>query len=112
MSIQQDPIQEWAFLPGRASAQASSTALEKNNIVATNGCKYTAGVVGWAEEGSFSGIHTSGSISGNNVLGGIAGRTMDTTFKNCWNETNIDNEKATIRQSGRHCGHGQQRQFL
>ena len=72
----------------------------ENNIVATNGCKYTAGVVGWAEEGSFSGIHTSGSISGNNVLGGIAGRTMDTTFKNCWNETNIDNEKATIRQSG------------
>ena len=72
----------------------------ENNIVGTNGCYSTAGVVGWAEEGSFSGVHTSGSVSGNNILGGIAGRTMDTTFKNCWNETNIDNEKATIRQSG------------
>ena len=63
----------------------------ENNIVGTNGCYSTAGVVGWAEEGSFSGVHTSGSVSGNNILGGIAGRTMDTTFKNCWNETNIDN---------------------
>ena len=72
----------------------------ENNIVATNGCYSTAGVVGWAEAGSFSGVHTSGSVSGNNILGGIAGRTMDTTFKNCWNETNIDNEKASIRQSG------------
>ena len=85
---------------GTSFRTSFTNCVGENNIVATNGCYSTAGVVGWAEEGSFSGVHTSGSVSGNNILGGIAGRTMGTTFKNCWNETNIDNEKTSIRQSG------------
>ena len=71
----------------------------ENNILSTT-CYATAGIVGESDNCSFNGVHTSGSVNGSHILGGLAGRDRDSTFKNCWNETNIDNVNRSIHQCG------------
>ena len=45
-------------------------------------------------------MHASGSIQGSGALAGITGRANRATFKNCWNEMDIDNSKPSVVQSG------------
>ena len=71
----------------------------ENNILSTT-CYATAGIAGESDNCSFNGVHTSGSVNGSHILGGLAGRDRDSTFKNCWNETNIDNVNRSIHQCG------------
>ena len=66
-----------------------TNCFSENNIVSTN-CYATGGIVGSSQEDTFNGVHTSGSISGSNSLGGLAGMvSYDSVFKNCWNEASI-----------------------
>ena len=73
-----------------------TNCFSENNIVSTS-CYATGGIVGSSQDDTFNGVHTSGSISGSNSLGGLAGMvSYDSVFKNCWNEAGIP--------SGRYCG--------
>ncbi|MGM9651040.1 MAG: hypothetical protein ACI3VX_03760, partial [Faecousia sp.] len=73
-----------------------TNCFSENNIVSTN-CYATGGIVGSSQDDTFNGVHTSGSISGSNSLGGLAGMvSYDSVFKNCWNEASIP--------SGSYCG--------
>ena len=71
----------------------------ENNILSTT-CYVTGGIVGASDNCIFNGVHTSGSVNGSKIIGGIAGYDDSGTFKNCWNEAKISNEKESIRQSG------------
>lgn len=88
---------------GRSHGTSFSNCVGENNIAVTDNCYLTGGIVGWAFGGdSFNGVHTSGSIQGSGALAGIAGRAVGATFKNCWNEMDIDNANTDqpIKQSG------------
>lgn len=85
---------------GQTSGTTLSNCVGESNIVVTSGCFATGGIAGVAQSGSISGVHASGSIQGSGKLAGIAGRSIDITFKNCWNEMDIDNANWEINQSG------------
>lgn len=88
---------------GQSSRTSFTNCAGENNIAVTNNCYLTGGIVGWSYGGdSFNVVHASGSIQGSGALAGIAGRANGTTFKNCWNEMDIDNANTDrpIRQSG------------
>lgn len=85
---------------GQTSGTTLSNCVGESNIVITSGCFATGGIAGVAQSGSISGVHASGSIQGSGKLAGIAGRSIDITFKNCWNEMDIDNANWEINQSG------------
>lgn len=75
----------------------------ENNILSTD-CYLTGGIVGWANYDTFNSMHTSGSIKSTkskSMVGGLVGRASnDIIFKNCWNETNIENAKENYTASG------------
>ena len=88
---------------GQSSRTSFTNCAGENNIAVTNNCYLTGGIVGWSYGGdSFNVVHVSGSVQGSGALAGIAGRANGATFKNCWNEINIDNANTDrpIRQSG------------
>ena len=86
---------------GRSYGTSFTNCAGENNIAVTNNCYLTGGIVGWSYGGdSFNVVHASGSIQGSGALAGIAGRANGATFKNCWNEMNIDNAKPSVVQSG------------
>lgn len=86
---------------GRSGGTSFTNCVGENNIAVTDNCYLTGGIVGWAFGGdSFNGVHASGSIQGSGALAGIAGRAVGATFKNCWNEMDIDNSKPSVVQSG------------
>ena len=88
---------------GQSSRTSFTNCAGENNIAVTNNCYLTGGIVGWSYGGdSFNVVHASGSIQGSGALAGIAGRANGATFKNCWNEMDIDNANTDrpIRQSG------------
>ena len=87
---------------GETSGTSLSDCAGENNIVLTSGYEATGGIVGFAWPGSVTGVHASGSIQGSDTLGGIVGRSSRVTFKNCWNEMDIDNASSyqSITQSG------------
>ncbi len=87
---------------GETSGTSLSDCAGENNIVLTSGYEATGGIVGFAWPGSVTGTHASGSIQGSGTLGGIVGRSSRVTFKNCWNEMDIDNASSyqSITQSG------------
>ena len=88
---------------GRSYRTSFSNCVGENNIAVTENCYLTGGIVGWSYgNDEFNGVHASGSIQGSGALAGIAGRANGATFKNCWNEMNIDNANTyqPIRQSG------------
>ncbi len=70
---------------GETSGTSLSDCAGENNIVLTSGYEATGGIVGFAD-----------------TLGGIVGRSSRVTFKNCWNEMDIDNASSyqSITQSG------------
>lgn len=98
--------QSYASYIGVFAGETSRTSLSdcagENNIVLTSGYEATGGIVGFAWPGSVTGGHASGSIQGSGKLGGIVGRSSGVTFKNCWNEMDIDNASSyqSITQSG------------
>lgn len=75
----------------------------ENNILSTD-CYLTGGIVGWANYDTFNSVHTSGSIKStksSSMVGGLVGRaSYELTFKNCWNETNIENLKENYIVNG------------
>ena len=88
---------------GQSSRTSFTNCVGENNIAVTDNCYLTGGIVGWSYGGdSFNVVHVSGSIQGSGALAGIAGRANGATFKNCWNEMDIDNANTDrpIRQSG------------
>ena len=86
---------------GRSSGTSFTNCVGENNIAVTDNCYLTGGIVGWSYGGdSFNVVHVSGSIQGSGALAGIAGRANRATFKNCWNEMDIDNSKPSVVQSG------------
>lgn len=86
---------------GQSSRTSFTNCAGENNIAVTNNCYLTGGIVGWSYGGdSFNVVHASGSIQGSGALAGIAGRANGATFKNCWNEMDIDNAKPSVVQSG------------
>lgn len=87
---------------GRSYGTSFTNCVGENNIVVASGCEATGGIVGFAGSGGVSGTHASGSIQGSDTLGGIVGRSSGVTFKNCWNEMDIDNASSylSITQSG------------
>lgn len=88
---------------GRSYGTSFTNCAGENNIAVTNNCYLTGGIVGWSYGGdSFNVVHVSGSIQGSGKLSGIAGRANGATFKNCWNEMDIDNASSyqSITQSG------------
>lgn len=86
---------------GQSSRTSFTNCVGENNIAVTNNCYLTGGIVGWSYGGdSFNVVHASGSIQGSGALAGIAGRANGATFKNCWNEMDIDNAKPSVVQSG------------
>ena len=86
---------------GRSYGTSFTNCAGENNIAVTNNCYLTGGIVGWSYGGdSFNVVHASGSIQGSGALAGIAGRANGATFKNCWNEMDIDNAKPSVVQSG------------
>ena len=87
---------------GETSGTSLSDCAGENNIVLTSGYEATGGIVGFAWPGSVTGVHASGSIQGSDTLGGIVGYSSRVTFKNCWNEMDIDNASSyqSITQSG------------
>lgn len=86
---------------GQSSRTSFTNCAGENNIAVTNNCYLTGGIVGWSYGGdSFNVVHVSGSIQGSGALAGIAGRANGATFKNCWNEMDIDNAKPSVVQSG------------
>ena len=87
---------------GETQGTSLSDCAGKNNIVVSGGYNATGGIVGFAWPGSVTGVHASGSIQGSGALGGIVGRSSGVTFKNCWNEMDIDNASSyqSITQSG------------
>lgn len=87
---------------GETSGTSLSDCAGENNIVLTSGYEATGGIVGFAWPGSVTGVHASGSIQGSGKLGGIVGYSSRVTFKNCWNEMDIDNASSyqSITQSG------------
>lgn len=88
---------------GRSYGTSFTNCAGENNIAVTNNCYLTGGIVGWSYGGdSFNVVHASGSIQGSGKLSGIAGRANGATFKNCWNEMDIDNASSyqSITQSG------------
>lgn len=88
---------------GQSSRTSFTNCAGENNIAVTNNCYLTGGIVGWSYGGdSFNVVHASGSIQGSDTLGGIVGRSSRVTFKNCWNEMDIDNASSyqSITQSG------------
>lgn len=86
---------------GQSSRTSFTNCAGENNIAVTNNCYLTGGIVGWSYGGdSFNLVHASGSIQGSGALAGIAGRANGATFKNCWNEMDIDNAKPSVVQSG------------
>ena len=88
---------------GRSSGTSFTNCVGENNIAITDNCYLTGGIVGWSYGGdSFNVVHVSGSIQGSGALAGIAGRANGATFKNCWNEMDIDNANTDqpIKQSG------------
>ena len=84
---------------GKSYKTDFTNCFSENNILSTS-CYVTAGIVGDSSNCSFNGVHTSGSVNGSRIIGGIAGYDDSGTFKNCWNEAKISNEKESIRQSG------------
>ena len=84
---------------GKSYRTDFTNCFSENNILSTS-CYVTAGIVGDSSNCSFNGVHTSGSVNGSRTIGGIAGYDNSGTFKNCWNEAKISNEKESIRQSG------------
>ncbi|MDD5919036.1 MAG: hypothetical protein PUD73_08110 [bacterium] len=84
---------------GKSYRTDFTNCFSENNILSTS-CYATAGIVGDSSNCSFNGVHTSGSVNGSRIIGGIAGYDDSGTFKNCWNEAKISNEKESIRQSG------------
>ena len=84
---------------GKSYRTDFTNCFSENNILSTS-CYATAGIVGDSSNCSFNGVHTSGSVNGSRIIGGIAGYDDGGTFKNCWNEAKISNEKESIRQSG------------
>ena len=86
---------------GQSSRTSFTNCAGEDNIAVTNNCYLTGGIVGWSYGGdSFNVVHVSGSIQGSGALAGIAGRANGATFKNCWNEMDIDNAKPSVVQSG------------
>ena len=86
---------------GQSSRTSFTNCAGEDNIAVTNNCYVTGGIVGWAyRNDEFNGVHVSGSIQGSGALAGIAGRANGATFKNCWNEMDIDNAKPSVVQSG------------
>ena len=87
---------------GETSGTSLNDCAGENNIVVSSGYNATGGIVGFAWPGSITGVHASGSIQGSGALGGIVGRSSGVTFKNCWNEMDIDNASSyqSITQSG------------
>lgn len=86
---------------GQSSRTSFTNCAGENNIAVTNNCYLTGGIVGWSYGGdSFNVVHVSGSVQGSGALAGIAGRANGATFKNCWNEMDIDNAKPSVVQSG------------
>lgn len=86
---------------GQSYGTSFTNCAGENNIALTNNCYLTGGIVGWSYGGdSFNVVHVSGSIQGSGALAGIAGRANGATFKNCWNEMDIDNAKPSVVQSG------------
>lgn len=86
---------------GQSSRTSFTNCAGEDNIAVTNNCYVTGGIVGWAyRNDEFNGVHVSGSIQGSGALAGIAGRAVGATFKNCWNEMDIDNAKPSVVQSG------------
>ena len=86
---------------GRSYRTSFSNCVGENNIAITDNCYLTGGIVGWSYgNDEFNGVHASGSIQGSGALAGIAGRANRATFKNCWNEMDIDNSKPSVVQSG------------
>ena len=87
---------------GETQGTSLSDCAGKNNIVVSGGYNAAGGIVGFAWPGSVTGVHASGSIQGSGALGGIVGRSSGVTFKNCWNEMDIDNASSyqSITQSG------------
>ena len=86
---------------GQSSRTSFTNCTGEDNIAVTNNCYVTGGIVGWAyRNDEFNGVHVSGSIQGSGALAGIAGRANGATFKNCWNEMDIDNAKPSVVQSG------------
>ena len=88
---------------GRSSGTSFTNCVGENNIAITDNCYLTGGIVGWSYGGdSFNVVYVSGSIQGSGALAGIAGRANGATFKNCWNEMDIDNANTDqpIKQSG------------
>ena len=88
---------------GRSSGTSFTNCVGENNIAVTDNCYLTGGIVGWSYSGdSFNVVHVSGFIQGSGALAGIAGRANGATFKNCWNEMDIDNANTDqpIKQSG------------
>lgn len=87
---------------GETHGTSLSDCAGENNIVLTSGYEATGGIVGFAWPGSVTGVHASGSIQGSGTLGGIVGYSSGVTFKNCWNEMDIDNTSSyqSITQSG------------
>lgn len=86
---------------GQSSRTSFTNCAGENNNAVTNNCYLTGGIVGWSYGGdSFNVVHVSGSVQGSGALAGIAGRANGATFKNCWNEMDIDNAKPSVVQSG------------
>ena len=87
---------------GETSGTSLNDCAGENNIVISSGYNATGGIVGFAWPGSVTGVHASGSIQGSGAFGGIVGCSSGVTFKNCWNEMDIDNANTDrpIRQSG------------
>ena len=88
---------------GQSSRTSFTNCAGENNIAVTDNCYLTGGIVGWAyRNDEFNVVHVSGSIQGSGALADIAGRANGATFKNCWNEMDIDN--ANTDQPIRHSG--------
>ena len=86
---------------GRSYRTSFSNCVGENNIAITDNCYLTGGIVGWSYgNDEFNGVHASGFIQGSGALAGITGRANRATFKNCWNEMDIDNSKPSVVQSG------------
>ena len=86
---------------GQSSRTSFTNCVGENNIAVTDNCYLTGGIVGWSYgSDSFNVVHASGSIQGSGALAGITGRANRATFKNCWNEMDIDNSKPSVVQSG------------
>lgn len=85
---------------GRSFRTTVTNCFGDNNTISTS-VYVTGGIIGWASQTDFNGVHTSGSITGRTSLGGLVGRAVDTSsFKNCWNEADITTTQTTYYRAG------------